>query len=34
MPEAKQIEEDVVEVELENDTEKDVEDTQVSVGRS
>jgi len=32
MPEAKQIEEDVVEVELENDTEKDVEDTQVSVG--
>ena len=32
MPEAKQIEEDVVEVELENDTEKEVESTQVSVG--
>ncbi len=32
MPEAKQIEEDVVEVELENDTEKEVEGTQVSVG--
>ena len=32
MPEAKQIEEDVVEVELESDTEKDVESTQVSVG--
>ena len=32
MPEAKKVEEDVVEVELENDTEKDVEDTQVSVG--
>lgn len=32
MPEAKQIEEDVVEVELESDTEKNVESTQVSVG--
>ena len=32
MPEAKQIEEDVVEVEFESDTEKDVEGTQVSVG--
>ena len=32
MPEAKQIEEDVEEVELENDTEKEVESTQVSVG--
>ena len=32
MPEAKQIEEDVVEVEFESDTEKDIEGTQVSVG--
>ena len=32
MPEAKQIEEDVVEVEFESDTEKNIEGTQVSVG--
>jgi len=32
MPEAKQIEDEAVEVELENDTEKEVEGTQVSVG--
>jgi hypothetical protein len=32
MPEAKQIEDEAVEVELENETEKEVEGTQVSVG--